>query len=122
MSTTAQAAPRAAAPAPGPGDTASSEVASLREQAEPVSAMLRLIANQRRLLLLCHMLGDGEVTVSELSDRVGLSQSATSQHLKLLRRDAVVATRRAGTTIHYRIADPRVARMIEGLRSVFCVT
>lgn len=40
----------------------------------------------------------------------------------LLRRDAVVATRRAGTTIHYRIADPRVARMIEGLRNVFCVT
>ena len=60
------------------------------------------------------------VPMGTLADRVGLSQSATSQHLKLLRRDSLVATRRQGTIIHYRIADSRVARMINALHGLFC--
>jgi DNA-binding transcriptional ArsR family regulator len=43
-----------------------------------------------------------------------------SQHLQRLRDDGLVATRRAGTTIHYRVADPRVARIIGTLRTLFC--
>lgn len=81
--------------------------------------LLRMIANERRLLLLCHMLVEGEITVGRLAERVGLSQSATSQHLKLLRRDALVATRRQGTIIHYRVADMRVAQIINGLHGLF---
>ena len=96
------------------------EMSGLGAVAREAVALVRMIANERRLLLLCHMLGDGEVTVGALADRVGLSQSATSQHLKLLRRDALVATRREGTIIHYRIADPRVQHMIRGLHGLFC--
>ncbi len=88
--------------------------------AAEAAALLRLLGHDRRLLVLCHLLAEGEVTVGDLASRVGLSQPAMSQHLQRLRDDGLVATRRAGTTIHYRIADPRVARIIGTLRSIFC--
>lgn len=92
----------------------------LAPRAAEAANLLRLLANERRLLLLCHLTGAGEATVGELADLVGLSQSALSQHLGRLREDGLVATRRAGTTIHYRLADPRVAQLIGALRDVFC--
>ena len=58
--------------------------------------------------------------LSLLAERVGLSQPALSQHLAKLREDGLVATRRSGTTIHYRIDDPRVARLIATLHDIFC--
>ena len=73
-----------------------------------------------RLLLLCHLLGEGEMTVGRLVDLIGRAQPVISQHLAKLREDGLVATRREGTTIHYRIADPRVARLIGTLRDIFC--
>ena len=115
--------PNGAGPAPDdpPGDDAGEtlDFSQLGTRAEAAVSLIRMIANQRRLLLLCHMLDEGEITVGALAGRVGLSQSATSQHLKLLRRDALVATRREGTIIHYRIADERVAHVIRGLHGVF---
>ena len=105
-------------PGDDPGETMP-DFTELSARADAAASLIRMIANQRRLLLLCHMLEEGEVTVGTLAGRVGLSQSATSQHLKLLRRDALVATRREGTIIHYRIADERVAQVIRGLHGVF---
>ncbi|MBL8836274.1 MAG: helix-turn-helix transcriptional regulator [Alphaproteobacteria bacterium] len=92
----------------------------LAPRAAEAAALLRQLANERRLLLLCHLTVAGEATVGQLADLVGLSQSALSQHLGRLREDGLVATRRAGTTIHYRLADPRVARLIGALRDIFC--
>lgn len=89
-------------------------------RANEAAAMLRLLANERRLLLLCILIAEGEAHVGRLAERVGLSQPALSQHLAKLREDGLVATRRTGTTIHYRIADPRVARIIAVLHDVFC--
>lgn len=94
----------------------------LLSRSSEATVLLRMMANERRLLLLCHMLGEGEITVGTLAERVGLSQSATSQHLKLLRRDSLVATRRQGTIIHYRIADSRLAGIINGLHGLFCAS
>jgi DNA-binding transcriptional ArsR family regulator len=51
---------------------------------------------------------------------LGLSQSALSQHLARLRADGLVATRRAGQTIHYRLADPKAARLLAVLRDLYC--
>jgi len=96
--------------------------ATMEERAAEAAALLRLLANERRLLLLCILISEGEAAVGLLAGRVGLSQPALSQHLAKLREDGLVATRRSGTTIHYRIADPRVARLIATLQEMFCPT
>lgn len=84
------------------------------------AGLLRQLANDRRLLVLCHLAVEGEMTVGRLAERVGLSQPALSQHLTRMRGEGLVATRRAGTQIHYRIADPRVARLLDLLHGMFC--
>jgi DNA-binding transcriptional ArsR family regulator len=94
--------------------------ASMAEHAAEAAAMLRLLANERRLIVLRTLIAEGEAPVARLAHHAGLSQPAMSQHLAKLREDGLVATRRQGTTIHYRIADPRVARLMETLHGIFC--
>lgn len=96
------------------------EIADLQRKVAEVSATLRLLANEKRLLVLCELAQAGEMSVGALAGRVGLSQSALSQHLSLLRADGLVATRRAGQTLHYRISDPRVSDLLAALRSIYC--
>jgi ArsR family transcriptional regulator, virulence genes transcriptional regulator len=95
-------------------------VSAMEEHAAEAAALLRLLANERRLLVLCMLIVVGETNVRTLSAHAGLSQPAMSQHLAKLRDDRLVATRRSGTTIYYRIADPRVEAIIATLRDVFC--
>lgn len=92
----------------------------LADQAGAAAALLKLVANENRLLILCHLVGAGEMSVNALVDAVGLSQSALSQHLAKLREDGLVATRRDGQTIHYHIADPRALALMETLKRIFC--
>jgi DNA-binding transcriptional ArsR family regulator len=77
------------------------------------------MSNEHRLMILCR-LGDSELAAGELQSGTTLSQSALSQHLAVLREDGLVATRRAGLNIFYRIADPAVLRVIETLAAIFC--
>ncbi len=98
----------------------SSAAAAMEEHAAAAAAMLRLLASERRLIVLCTLIAEGESPVGRLAERAGLSQPAMSQHLAKLREDGLVATRRAGTTIHYRIADPRVARLMTTLHDIYC--
>lgn len=91
----------------------------LEANAARAARLLRSLANERRLLLLCALAG-GERSVGQLQPLVGLSQSALSQHLALLREDGVVATRREGLTIWYRIADPAALRVVKTLAEIFC--
>lgn len=109
-----------AAPAPFVAAPSPPDLPTLEAQAMQAAALLRQLANDRRLLLLCRLMAEGEVTVGRLALLVGLSQPALSQHLTRLREDGLVATRRAGTTIHYRIADPRVAQLLAALHGIFC--
>ncbi|MBX9701681.1 MAG: metalloregulator ArsR/SmtB family transcription factor [Acetobacteraceae bacterium] len=88
--------------------------------AEEAARLLRLLANEKRLLMLCHIICAGEMNVGTLAELVGLSQSALSQHLAKLREDGLVATRREAQTIHYRLADPRAARILDVLRDLYC--
>ena len=81
--------------------------------------LLRTLANERRLMILCQLI-EGERTVGALQPLVGISQSALSQHLGVLRADGLVTTRRAGQAIHYRIADADAARVLEVLASIYC--
>ncbi len=95
---------------------------AMDEHAAAAAALLRLLASERRLLVLCTLMAEGEAPVGRLAKRAGLSQPAMSQHLAKLREDGLVTTRRAGTTIHYRIADPRVLQIMETVQSIFCPT
>jgi ArsR family transcriptional regulator len=65
-------------------------------------------------------LAEGERAVSQLQAPAGLSQSALSQHLAVLRNEGLVATRREGQTIHYRIDDPAALRVVKTLADIFC--
>ena len=83
------------------------------------AGFLKLLANDRRLMILCELL-KGERSVGELENILGLSQSALSQHLAKLRHSRLVKTRRESQTIYYCIADPGVTRIIGALYDLYC--
>lgn len=94
--------------------------ADLEARAEETAGILALLSNSRRLLILCKLMQSGERPVGALAQDVGLSQSALSQHLALLRAEGIVGTRREAQTIYYRVTDPRVGRLLGALQSIFC--
>lgn len=100
-------------------DTNRFDLALFEESAGRAATLLRLLANEKRLMIVCQ-LADGELTVGDIQSRVGLSQSALSQHLALLRAEGIVATRREGQAIFYRLDDPAAMRVIETLAELFC--
>ncbi|MBK5264461.1 MAG: helix-turn-helix transcriptional regulator [Alphaproteobacteria bacterium] len=100
-------------------DLAKFNLALFEANASRAAALLRLLGNERRLMILCQ-LADGELSVGQIQPRVGISQSALSQHLALLREEGIVATRREAQTIYYHIADPSVLRVIATLAELFC--
>lgn len=100
-------------------DLARFNIAQFEESAGRAAALLRLLSNERRLMILCQLIG-GELSVGTLQCRLGLSQSALSQHLARLRADRIVATRREGQTIFYRIIDPAALQLLETLADLFC--
>ena len=93
----------------------------LQASAGAAARLLRALGNERRLLILCQLSG-GEKSVGELLPESGLSQSALSQHLALLREQGIVATRREAQTIRYRIADPAALKVVATLAEIFCPT
>jgi ArsR family transcriptional regulator, virulence genes transcriptional regulator len=95
------------------------ELAALHTRATRVSAVLKAIANESRLLLVCQ-LAEGEKSVSQLQSSVGLSQSAVSQHLALLREHKLVSTRRRGQSVHYALSSGETAAIIRTLHDQFC--
>lgn len=91
----------------------------LRPKARQAAILLRAMANERRLMILCE-LADGERTATELARAAGLQQSAASQHLAKLRADGLVRTRRNSQTIHYRLASREVMAVIDTLMKLYC--
>ena len=82
--------------------------------------MLKLLANERRLLILCRLAAEREMSVGTLATAVGLGQSALSQHLAKMREEGLLATRRDAQTVFYRIADPNAARILKLLKEIYC--
>ena len=89
-----------------------------RQALKGASTVLKAMSNENRLLILYH-LAQGEHSVGELCDLVGLSQSALSQHLAKLRRDGLVHTRRAAQTVYYRVTSDEVLRLLDTLHELF---
>ena len=82
--------------------------------------MLKLVANERRLLILCRLAAEREMSVGTLAKAVGLGQSALSQHLAKMREEGLLATRRDAQTVFYRIADPNASRILKLLKEIYC--
>lgn len=91
----------------------------LRRNAGKAAAMLKMLSHEARLLVLCDLVG-AEKSAGDLVESSGLSQSAMSQHLAKLRDEGLVATRRDGQTIYYRLADGNTATLIETLHDLYC--
>ncbi len=95
---------------------------ALGAKAGEVADLLRALANDRRLLILCKLVEMGEATVGSLAEDVCLSQSALSQHLARMREEGIVTFRRDAQTLWYRIADPRVETLLATLHRLYCQT
>lgn len=95
------------------------DLKAMRKQAAKAAAMMAALSHEARLRVLCDLV-PGERTAGELVDRSGLSQSALSQHLGRLREEGLVATRREGQSIFYRIANPDAARILTVLHDIYC--
>ena len=96
------------------------DLAAFEAQAIEVAGILRALANERRLMILCKLVEWGEANVTSLAEAVGLSQSALSQHLAKMREEKIVAFRRDSQTLWYRIADPRIEQLFATLHALFC--
>lgn len=92
----------------------------LAAKAGAAAALLKALSNEHRLLILCHLISGEELAVGALVERVGLSQSALSQHLAKLREEGLVGFRRESQTLYYHVADPRAGQVLAVLRDIFC--
>lgn len=99
---------------------ASASIQQLAVQSTQAAALLRALANEQRLLILCHLSAASELSVSALGERMTLSQSALSQHLARLREDGIVNFRREAQTLFYHIADGKAARLLAVLHEIYC--
>ena len=95
------------------------ELTELHDMASHACDLLKAMANEWRLIILCQ-LSEGEKTVSELQNILGLSQSALSQHLAILRREKIVRSRKHAQSVSYSLAGDKAPKVMESLHEVFC--
>jgi DNA-binding transcriptional ArsR family regulator len=94
------------------------EVSKLEACAGLAARMLKLLASEQRLLLLCRLV-EGEASVGVLAEHARLAQSTASQHLAKMRAEGLVATRREAQTIYYRLQDPAAMRVLDTLCDIY---
>jgi len=95
------------------------DVATMESAADRASELLKALANRHRLMIICQLI-DGERSVGDLASVLGIRDSTVSQHLALLRKDGLVATRRDGQTIRYSISSTPARKVLETLYQVYC--
>jgi len=99
---------------------ATSETLITREEdIDRASRSLKAMSHPLRLKILC-TLGDQEISVQDIVERVGTSQSNISQHLAILRDKGILASRKDANRVYYRVGDSRTLRLIGMMREVFC--
>ena len=94
-------------------------IAIMEAAADSASGLLKALANRHRLLIVCQLI-DGERSVGDLAEFLGLRDSTVSQHLALLRRDGLVSARRDAQTIYYSIASDAAREVLGVLYRVYC--
>ena len=95
------------------------KLGELHDMASHAVELLKAMANEWRLMILCQ-LAEGEKTVSELQASLGLSQSALSQHLAVLRRERIVSSRKHAQSVSYSLAGDEAPKVMHTLHDVFC--
>ncbi len=95
------------------------EMERMERNADRACQLLTAMANPKRLLILCNLLGQ-ELNVSQLAERVDLGQSPLSQHLSKLRAWGLVKTRREGQQINYTLASDEVRQVLTTLYNIYC--
>ncbi len=91
----------------------------IQAHAREAANLLKAMANEHRLMILCTLIGT-ELCVSELNDKVPLSQSALSQHLASLREAGLVTTRKESQTVYYQVNGDAAVKIIGVLQSIYC--
>jgi DNA-binding transcriptional ArsR family regulator len=91
----------------------------LQEHATEAAALLKALANEQRLQVLCCLLNVAK-SVGEINEQITLSQSALSQHLSVLRSSGLVTTRRESQTIHYSLAQGPALKIMKVLYDTYC--
>lgn len=97
-----------------------SDIQYLQDNAADAAALLQAVGNPHRLMVLCLLISEGEMSVGALNEEVGLSPSALSQHLARMRDEGLVTYRREAQTLYYRIENPNLAKLIGTLKDIFC--
>jgi ArsR family transcriptional regulator len=101
------------------GGFPATELMKREEDIERASRSLKAMSHPLRLRILC-ILGDQEVSVQEIVECVGTSQSNISQHLAILRDKGILASRKDANRVFYRVGDARTLRLIDMMQEVFC--
>jgi ArsR family transcriptional regulator len=101
------------------GRVAPPSIDAMVENAKHATDFLKALAHEGRLMILCHLVG-GEKSVTELEALLGARQAAVSQQLARLRLEGLVACRREGKAIYYRLGDRKVEQLIGTLHEMFC--
>ncbi|MDO8423458.1 MAG: metalloregulator ArsR/SmtB family transcription factor [Parvibaculum sp.] len=96
------------------------DMAKLAASAGDAARMMRLLANEKRLLILCTLVMRKEANVGELAEEVELGMSALSQHLAKLREDGLVEARKEAQQVYYRISNPDAAKILKVLKDIYC--
>ena len=91
----------------------------MEENAPQAVALLKAMANERRIFILCLLL-EGELSVGQIAEKLELSQSALSQHLGWLRKDELVSTRKESQTVFYSLNSEEVKSVIQLLHDLYC--
>ncbi len=96
------------------------DMVELEKKAKEAATLLRMLGNESRLLVLCHIVDAGEMSVGALAEQVGLSQPALSQHLARMREEGLLAARREAQSVYYRLADEKAARLLLMMHRLYC--
>ena len=100
-------------------DESTEQLLGEEEQVEQASRSLKAMSHPLRLKVLC-TLGDRELSVQEIVDEVGTSQSNISQHLGIMRDKGILKARKNANKVYYRVGDPRTLKLISLMQEVFC--
>lgn len=91
----------------------------MRENAAQAAGLMKLLSHPHRMMILCE-LKQGECSVSELSEKIGIPQSPLSQHLARMRHEGVVTTRRQAQTVYYSLLGEEVGAVVSLLYELYC--
>ncbi|MDJ0727966.1 MAG: metalloregulator ArsR/SmtB family transcription factor [Prochloraceae cyanobacterium] len=95
------------------------KTAKAQQTAEEVCELMKVLSSKNRFLILC-ALANGEKSVGEIAETIGIREATTSQHLALLRKDKIVQPRRENQMIYYSIARSDVRKLMDFLYENYC--